>query len=203
MFQFFCGDGRGSFRPAQVQVQTRPKALTAQPHPPPHPSSAPRSMLPQQRPAESAERTRRSPSRSSSPCRARTASPPPRATQDHTFPSRMRQAPQRGGPPAPFATSTASLWPQVPHRPWPVRPRPELRPPRYAGPTCRSPVLTRLRRMSSSMSQTCAGLHIQTSRQVADLQPKGHFTMSKAKLQSSLPKAARQPSHLQTKLSSP
>ena len=44
VFELLCGDGKGSFRPAQVQVQTRPKALTAQPHPSPRPSSAPRTV---------------------------------------------------------------------------------------------------------------------------------------------------------------
>ena len=85
VFQFFCGDGRGPFRPAQVQVQgqTRPKALTAQPHPPPRPTSAPRPARLRQRPAEDEgqessprrthRRRRRSPSRSASPRRARTA----------------------------------------------------------------------------------------------------------------------------------
>ena len=146
VFQFFCGDGRGSFRPAQVQVQTRPKALTAQPHPPPHPSSAPRPTLPQQRPAESVgrhsspERTRRrrrrSPSRSSSPRRA--ASPPPRATKITPFLRNVAGATKRWPTCSlchKHSKLSSLLWPQIPHRPWPVCPRPELRPPRYAGPT--------------------------------------------------------------------
>ena len=136
VFQFFCGDGRGPFRPAQVQVQgqTRPKALTAQPHPPPRPTSAPRPARLRQRPAEGEgqessprrthRRRRRSPSRSASPHRARTASaparqqfvdpgPPPRGPPAVQQRPAMRPQGYADQPPAPVAGPPRFFQPHV------------------------------------------------------------------------------------------
>ena len=216
VFQFFCGDGEGSFRPAQVQVQgqTRPKALTGQPHPPPRPTSAPRSMLPQQRPAESvgrdssAERTRRrrrrSPSRSflvlAEPGLPAHLPAQPQITlflRCHNEVTHLLDLPFHRQRFVPMCIKGQKCGPQdtQAHRLLPTAGPPGFFPPPILHPYCTSDVCPTVRPRHAPACTSCQATRQQTSS------PEGHFTVSKTNC--SLPKASRQPSPQRTKLSSP